>query len=306
MIDTPATAADRAARHAVVLALVFAATLAHAEPSRCWRELVFEAGNAWAAASSTLTFSDVPASKASATLLSSSERNYLQPRGDTVGLLNISLSAMQSSGEQQIWFDPQSGAALQSRRLGYGRDSRIKVHRLLKDGVWRERRSPDGAGDTGTPDAWPLRSASLLPYPAGSVRDPVLMPVMLLARASALALREHPGKLDFPVFGDTRLHRVVLESRADTTMGVDLGITRDGKTERLTGNRTVRQVDLRPHLVGNEGEKEAFSLFELEGEMSVIVDRATGLPVQIRGEWMRVGTVPVTLTRATLAGACTP
>lgn len=306
MIDTPLTAATRTVRNAIALAFVFATTLVHAEPSRCWRELVFEAGNAWAAASSTLSFTEIPASTASASLLRSKEHDYLQPHSATVGLLDIAFSAMQSTGEQQIWFDPQSGAVLQSRRLGYGRDSRMKVHRFLGDSVWRERRSPDGAADGETPDAWPLRSASLLPYPAGSARDTVIVPAMLLARASALAMREHPGKLDFRVFGDTRLHRVVLESRSDMSMTVDIGITRDGKTERLAGKRTVRQVDLRPHLIGKEGESEAFSLFELEGEMSVIIDRSTGLPVQIRGEWMRVGTVPVTLTRATLAGECRP
>ena len=236
--------------------------------------------------------------------MQSRERTYLQPRGATVGLLEASLSAMKSAGEQQIWFEPSSGQVLQIRRVGHGRDSRIKLHRVMKDGVWRERRSPEKGQDGSAPETWPLRSAGMIPYPAEVGRSAVIAPLLLLQRASSLATRPTPGKLDFPVMGDTRLHRVVLESRPDSTLDADVRIERDGRVEQLSGTRTVRHVDLRPHLLGKDGEDEAFSLLELEGETSITIDIATGLPLQVTGEWLRVGSIPVTLRRARLAGHC--
>jgi hypothetical protein len=233
-------------------------------------------------------------------------KNALQPRGASVGVISVALSAMRSQGEQKVWFDPVSGAALQSRRLGQGRDSRLKVHRFLQSGVWRERRSPDENSPDTAPDAWPLRSSAAIAYPADAERHPVIAPLMLLARASTLALRAQPGKLDEIVLGDTRIHRVVLESREESTIEVNLRVQTGDRMEQLSGRRLARRVDLRPHLLGEGGEEEMFSLLELEGETTLTIDRATGLPLQIEGQWMRVGAVTVTLTQAKLREGCQP
>ena len=72
----------------------------------------------------------------------------------------------------------------------------------------------------------------------------------------------------------------------------------------MTGKRAVRRVDLRPHPVGSMDGNEAFSLLELEGEVALLIDLETGLPLRITGEWMRVGSVAVTLTQASLRGEC--
>jgi hypothetical protein len=233
-------------------------------------------------------------------------KGRLMPQGASIGVISASVTAMRSHGELQTWFDPVSGAALQSRRIGSGRDSRMKTHRFLQTGVWRERRTPDASTQTTAPETWPLRSAAQLSYPPDVKREPVITPLMLLSRASALALRTKPGKLDYIVLTDTQVYRVVLESRPDTVMQANVQLEPGANGAGIHGERTVRRVDVRPHLLGEAPEEEPFSLMELEGETALMIDRETGIPLQIQGRWMRVGTVTVPLTRARLRSGCQP
>jgi hypothetical protein len=108
------------------------------------------------------------------------------------------------------------------------------------------------------------------------------------------------------VLTDTQVYRVVLESRPDTVMQANVQLEPGANGAGIHGERTVRRVDVRPHLLGEAPEEEPFSLMELEGETALMIDRETGLPLQIQGRWMRVGTVTVPLTRARLRSGCRP
>lgn len=304
--DMFTTSSYRRAALCTIAALLALPCLAagRVEPSTCWEQLVFEAGNEWAAASTTIDFTQIPAKDALKSLTQSDERAYLQPGGDTVSVISARFRAMRSHGELQIWIDPQRGAALQSRRTGHGRDSRLKTHRFLEGAVWRERRSPGTGAEDASPDTWPLRSATLVSYPRETGRNPVITPLMLLERASALARRPQPGKVDYLVLVDTGLYRVMLDSREQEILNAEFGLQTRTGTRVMTGKRAVRRVDLRPHPVGSMDGNEAFSLLELEGEVALLIDLETGLPLRITGEWMRVGSVAVTLTQASLRGEC--
>ena len=285
-----------------LLAILAWPASALADTSACWEELRFSAGQGWATATTTLRFSTIPSSQAA--LVTAAGGRDLLPGGESVGLLKAEFSAMRSRGELQIWFDPISGSALQSRRVGFGKESRLKSHRFLAGAVRRERRAPDAADALGTPETWPLKSASEIPLPPDVDGSAVITPLMLLSRAAALAMRPQPGKVDEVVFTDTQAYRVVLESRGEEAMNARFSLDRGHGQEAVNGMRSVRRVDLRPHLLGDKAEEEPFSLLELEGETALMIDRATGLPMQIRGNWLRVGTVTVNLSSARLRSNC--
>lgn len=273
-----------------------------ADASACWEELRFSAGQGWATATTTLRFSTIPSSEAA--LVTAAGGRDLLPGGESVGLLEAELNAMRSRGELQTWFDPISGVALQSRRVGFGKDSRLKSHRFLAGAVRRERRAPDAADASGTPETWPLTSASEIALPPDVGGRAVITPLMLLSRAAALGMRPKTGKVDYVVFTDTQAYRVMLESRNEETINTSFSLDRGRGPEAINGSRTVRRVDLRPHLLGDKAEEEPFSLLELEGETALMIDRETGLPLQIRGNWLRVGKVTVNLASARLRGQC--
>ena len=69
----------------------------------------------------------------------------LQPRGPQVGKIHATFEAMSNTGELDTWFDPQTLGVLQTRRLSQGKNSRLKTHRFLGNGVWRERLEPADA-----------------------------------------------------------------------------------------------------------------------------------------------------------------
>ena len=117
-------------------------------------------------------------------------------------------------------------------------------------------------------------------------------------------MRDTPGKATRWVFTDAQLYRVVLHSRPDEALDLSFTLTRGEESRAHSGERTVRRVDIRPHLQGDAPEDEPFTLLELDGEIAVFVDRETGLPARIQGTWMKVGVVPVDLAAATVDAGC--
>ncbi|MFM7275003.1 MAG: hypothetical protein ACKO4A_14320 [Gammaproteobacteria bacterium] len=288
----------------MLVALLALSPFSHAG-SECWEQLEFRAGNRLASASSTVEYQRVQADSPAGRLDNPGGKSFLQPRSNTVGLVRTRFEAMRSHGQLDTWFDPSTGAALQARRLGFGRDSRLKSWRFLAGGVWRERRAPPEGSPAGSdPSHWELRSAGLVDYPVSPRGSAVITPIMLIAEAAALARQDAPAKATRWVFTDTQLYRVVLQSRPDESLDLSFTLSRGKAQSALAGERSVRRVDIRPHLQGGEPEEEPFTLLELDGEIAVFVDRETGLPLRIQGTWMRVGVVPVDLASARLAAGC--
>lgn len=288
-----------------VLAALLALAPGARAGSECWEQLEFRAGNRFASASSTVEYRRVRADSPAGRLDNPAGKTFLQPRSGTVGLVRTRFEAMRSHGELDTWFDPATGAALQARRLGHGRDSRLKTWRFLSGGVWRERRAPpEGGAASADPATWELRSAALVHYPVPVQDKPVITPIMLIAEAAALAMQAQPAKATRWVFTDAQLYRVVLQSRADDSLDVSFTLSRAQETRTQSGERTVRRVDIRAHLEGDGPEEEPFTVLELDGEIAVFVDRESGLPVRIQGTWMKVGVVPVDLAAATVSAGC--
>jgi hypothetical protein len=205
---------------------------------------------------------------------------------------------MSNTGELDTWFDPQTLGVLQSRRHSEGKNSRLKTHRFLVNGVWRERLEPGDAA------RWTPRSAALIPYPAHpEAGAPVLTPVMLLARAAEL-VRAGRKASDQLVFTDTQLYHVRLAASPTDSIDVNLRLVVDGKERSVREPRQAQRVAVMPRLLGTAAEKEAFSLLELTGDLAIFIDTESGLPLRIQGTWLRVGTVPADLARAELLPGC--
>ena len=304
-IRRPAGAAPSVARVLPALLTLLTLALPARAGSECWEQLSYAAGNRFASAASTLDYLRVDTGSADGRLEGPAGHAFLRPRSREIALIRTRFEAMRSHGQLDTWFEPSSGAALQARRLGFGRDSRLKSWRFLAGSVWRERRAPAEGGTPGSePRDWELRSAGLVNYPVSTRGNPVITPIMLIAEAAALALQEAPGKTTRWVFTDTQLYRVVLESRPDDTLEARFTLERGGERKEQSGERPVRRVDIRPHLQGDAPEEEAFTLLELDGELAIFVDRQLGLPLRIQGTWMTVGVIPVDLSSARLRAGC--
>jgi len=291
-----------ARRRIAALLLVLVAAPAFAAGPQCWRELRFYASNGWVGASSTLRY-DAPVPVAQGGLSAPPQGEALQPGGSMVARIHANFEALSNIGELDTWFDPQTLGVLQSRRLSQGKNSRLKTHRFLAGGVWRERLEPSGqAAGAGE---WVTRSAALIPYPARAhaEADAVLTPVMLLARASEL-VRARRKVSDQLVFTDTQLYHVRLATAPPDGVDMSFRLIADGHQRHVREIRTAQRVSVMPRLLGNADEKEPFSLLELTGDLAIFIDVETGLPLRIQGTWLRVGTVPADLARAEMVPGC--
>lgn len=225
----------------------------------------------------------------------------LQPRGSMVARIHASFEALSNTGELDTWYDPQTLGVLQSRRLSQGKNSRLKTHRFLTEGVWRERLEPSGqAPGSGE---WVTRSATLIPYPADADADAVLTPVMMVARASEL-VRARRKMSDHRVFTDTQLFHVRLATAPVDGIDVSFRLIADGHQRRVREIRRAQRVSVMPRLLGSADEKEPFSLLELTGDLAIFIDTETGLPLRIQGTWLQVGTVQADLARAEIVPGC--
>lgn len=289
------------ARYRQVLGLLTAALLqasALAAEPMCWNRLVFEASNGWASATSTVSYSRLPASALPADTAPAGRTDLLRAAGTELTRIDVGFEAMRSRGELAIWLDPATSRVLLSERLSRGSDSRLKTHRFLEHGVLRTRREADGRTSGGDPSKWRISSRGVIDYPVDvGAEDGVLSPIVLLGAAVEMAV-EGRAKSEHLVFADTQLYRVALTDEGTEPVELRFSVSENGHETGVDERVQAHRISLHPELLGSASEDEAFSLLELGGKLAIMVDPSRALPVEVRGSWFRVGTVAAALKRA--------
>jgi len=286
-----------------LLCLLAFASASHAKDP-CWRELHFVASSGLITATTTLRF-DAPAPAAQGQLYGAHDGTPLTPSAGAVALIHGRFHAIGNTGELQTWYDPSSMAALQTRRLSRGKNSRLKTLRFLDDGVWRERFEPASSADLDDPGRWRRQSGVRITYPVARNGEAVLTPVMLFQRAAELVATDLKVREQL-VFTDTQLYRVTLRAAPAGPIEADVSVVEGSEARSISGERLARRVAVLPALLGDSPEKEPFTLLELGGEISVFIDVESRLPLRVQGNWLQVGTITAELARAELRANCTP
>jgi hypothetical protein len=284
----------------IICLLAMALLVENVRAQNCWRELHFGVSNGWLGATTSLRYDTLPAAEARSALRSPPQGKPLPATGNSVRRIHVDLSALNSSGGMDIWYNVESSQVLQVERIGHGRESRMKLHRFMSGGVWRERLTP-----TSDPQQWASGKRELLPYPANRpAKAPVLVPIMLLERAAHQARTSAARAPGYLVFTDRQLYDVTLQSRGVHSLAVDYQLKEGGRKRRIEQTVKVMQIELQPKLLGDQPEDDPFTLFELGGNLTIYVDLDRFLPVRIQGSRFGFGSIPANLTSATLAGKC--
>lgn len=243
-----------------------------------WRVLEFEEKAFWATARSRL---EIP-----------------PPEGDEQTWVFVANSSVPGNSEEvSIRFDPRSGQLLARERLSRGKeDQRIKSFDYGRVHITRERRIPD-AGNRAQPDEWSLVSRRDLTYPASAGELVITSPYLLLLLAERLQARGPGVAMEVLVHTDLNFYRARLTTGNGVPVEVDYIV--DGE-QRTRGTRETTAVALRVRPEGELAEKDDFSLLGLHGEIILLFDRHSGLPLQVRGEAPRVGKAEIDLKSATM------
>ncbi len=174
------------------------------------------------------------------------------------------------------------GHLLQRDRFSEGSSRRRKQWLYGLNSITRERLEPDANGE------WQLTSRRKIDYPEGrrQVTDALLL----------LALLEPAGAAQtFVVNTDLNLYRVTATPAGEDLIEVEPGLGGVASRHRDTDLLRIEAELLQP-----AQDRPDFTLLGLSGELLVAFDRASGLPVQVRGRAPRLGYVVLTLKSAEL------
>jgi hypothetical protein len=192
------------------------------------------------------------------------------------------------SSERELWFSQRDAAAFQLIKLRRDPKPEIKTYRFARNGVYRLRARPgsDEKADA-PPNTWSNTKTSFYPY-AESMQaqcartlDPAAL-IFVLGRPDAETLIATTC-----LFFDDRLHRLKLDRLLP---GED-----DGTTELI-------RLDTQRNSAESTGTLE---LFGLRGPVTLLLDKARGIPLSVSGRANRIGDVELKLQRATMGDGST-
>ncbi len=185
----------------------------------------------------------------------------------------------------RIWFDAGTGAVLQHEKTRTGKNPKRKVFRFTKEGASRIRQEPGSDREAGMPvHTWSKIKPSFYPYDLKDAGcDTVTTPSVLLY---LLSLDDTGAESSPPprcVFFDGALYRVSFEDQGSEQLTVSYRDNTNAKTVDVQGPRKVRRYRLGIAPLTPGTGKDAFELFELRGNIAIMMDSA-GIPLQLDGE----------------------
>jgi hypothetical protein len=275
----------RLARIAVVFfsAAVAAPVLAaqNAQPDLPdWQVLEFEQKAFWATARSRLEILPVDSKP-------------------NISVLDVVSSVVDNSEKLQLTFHTDTGALLTRTRISSGKEQRMKSYQYEKDFILRER-SNSPQDPNVPPNQWPVTNQKWVKYPANKGGITVTSPYMLMIIASQLQAQGPGNTKEVLVNTDLNFYRAKL------TSGNGITVTADTKVvggEAISGKRETVAVSIQVSPEGKLEDDDDFSLLGLQGDIIILFDRATGLPLQIRGLAPRIGSTEINLKSATMRAA---
>ena len=283
----------------IVTLLVSAPFWSRAETQSCgprlpWQTLYFEQKRLWLTAQAEIVLASLCGEEA---MRRWSSHGLEGPPDQPLWQLSVESSAGSSSERLTALLRPADLAVFYKERLSKGKEQRQKSYRYGETGIQRTRRDP-GPGEGERPASqWSRERRSLVDLTDEQRNAPPLtLNYAVLLLASDPALRKPDGKRTIVVHTDHNLYRVELHNTG--LESVESQALIDGRA--LVGTRSAHRLALRVTDVGQPRDDHDFSLLELGGDISILVDEEYGLPLLVRGEAPRIGETEIHLVAGEL------
>lgn len=216
-----------------------------------------------------------------------------------VWTLDVKSSVVDNSEQLQMNFDVTTGRVLSRSRISSGKEQRMKSYQYEADYILRERREPPAGGNI--PSAqWPVSNTQYLKYPASTGDTVVSTPYMLILLASQLQAQGPNQSREVIVNTDVNFYRVKLTSGNGFPVAAKYQVTGQ---PAVSGKFDTTAVAIQASPEGSLADNDDFNLLGLTGEIILLFDSNTGLPLQIRGDAPRIGSTEINLKSATLRAA---
>ncbi|MEP0774386.1 MAG: hypothetical protein HRF46_08490 [Acidobacteriota bacterium] len=278
-------------------------------PAVPWGALHFEARKLLLAATSVVRADLLPAEQLVPLLRQPPGDAALAPPTWVVRLTVETDLPMGRDETVTTWLHPTTFAALQTHKRTYGKRQYEKVFRYVTNGYYEWRRAPASEREAGLPpEAWSDRREGWNRLATAPPVAAVLVdPYALLFLASAAQLHLPGRRLTIRTLSRDQLVELAMTDGGLTRRPVDYLESCSSGERRHRGDQLVRLV----HVAAATGITPARAQVDLgflgmQGELSVFLDAASGVPVELVGRTRSLGQLVVRLTRVELASAPTP
>lgn len=273
-----------------------------------WNYLVYEVKSTKADVTTEVRLESQTQSEATAAMIESHQGDPLPiPAAGcskiTVNTIIDSILHSPVKSVDHLWFDPQDATALGRESLRLGEDDFKKVYRFTKQGVFRNQKEPKNRREASyEPDRWTKVIDRFYSYDAEKLGCPAIVDrLLILYIVSASKILDNNQPLSLCVFGKRQLFRVKLLPAGSHSLKVDYIEKTAQGAERRQGDVEAVKIDLEAQPLPSDLENvENFSLMGFLDNISLSIDPANNLIVEIRGEIPPVGEVTLKLKEARL------
>ena len=205
----------------------------------------------------------------------------------------------------QVWFNPQNATALGRIRLRRGNADFKKVYRFTEQGVFRHQREPKDQQETSKqPEKWTDVKDTFYAYNLDQLGCPNVterLVLIYIASASATEISKRMQPLSFCVFGRRQLFHVRFKPEGFHLLKLDFIEKKQQGEIRRQGEVEALKIALETQPLASDLEKvEDFSFLGFQEDITIFIDPASGLPIQLRGKISMAGNQTIKLNEVRL------
>lgn len=257
-----------------------------------WTRLELEAHKLFLSARSEVRLRSLSAFDASAGWIESPHGVGILPQGPRVFEVTIDTAIMGRESTDSVWFDPRRVDAVQRIKMRFGKKGYRKVIRHSDEGTFVRRTAPiDGREGRGPFSEWSKLETFFYPHAADDgcrhVTEASVLFYLLSADPDLAAVGPEPRRVC--VYSGETVIPVAIAVEGTEKLAVDYA---DSAVDASAGSREVDawRVALRP--VAGDGD---FELLGLDGDIEVLIEQVSRVPVEVRGRISGLGRVTVKL-----------
>jgi hypothetical protein len=284
-----------------VLAVVLASAAAGAEilGPVGWQRIELGASKLLLSATTSLAVESLTAGRAAGFLRAVPEGMAVPVGPEVVALTTDTVLPFGRHEVTTVLLDPLTGAVLQGDKLVTGRKPYQKVFRYTREGFFFWRAAPASPSEEkASPEDWSKRRARLVraaaPLPEGAV---VTDSYALLYLVSAAGMNRQGSAFATCVLADDQPVELRFQAGGLVQQDADFRERRAGGSLRRRGPVLLRTVVVKARAVSGQtgGGDVDLGFLGMRGDVRILVEARTGLPVQVVGRTDTIGELTVDL-----------
>lgn len=235
-------------------------------------------------------------------LVTPEDNNAITPASDSIYIVTTDSKFFGKHTRYTIWFDERTALLQWLREIRRGSKSNVKFYRFAENGYRDYRKDYDNEDYVVNLSEISSWASSFKTFPVKPPEGKVISETAaLLYLVSQLKLQKPGDEASLLMYSGDQLIATKLIVEGKTKLDTDFNIVDHGNTQRINEKeRSVIKVLVKP--VDSQGNQvKDLEVMGLKGEISMYIDEATRLLLQISGEIDIAGDVDVKLKTAVKA-----